>query len=307
MCGIRFCRLPGVHMCWLKVTRITHEVFIEQARSGSENKQTVVLGILSAAENVCLREAQRKTFIPKAKAYKLLNIQIFFILDEQTPKLKAEQDKNKDIVFLNTTIHGYMKNFALKFHMWLRYVIYNIPNVFLVGRMDDDAFVCAPQIFERLNEVKNKLLYYGYPTGHLDQCPKQECVDDMFLIVGVELARRVANRSFCQKNSKPEEHCLKDGNAAHQFGSWIRIYDDFVLVNERANGKMVWFYRSSPNKDELRKYKTFNFCRHFLLYHKATVSEIYDMHLNNSLLLKDEYDTDISEAKTKADSKCKAK
>ena len=263
------------------------------------------MGILSEAKHFCLREAQRKTFIIKAKAYKLLNIQVFFIFDEQTPELRTEQDTNKDIVFLNTTIHGYGKSFALKYHTWLRYVIYNIPDVTLVGRMDDDAFICAPQMFDRLNKVNDKLLYYGYPTGQLDQCPEQECVDDMFLIVGVELARRVANRSFCQGNSKPEEHCLNDGNAAHQFGSWIRIYDDVVLVNERANGKMVWFYRFTANKEDFQKYKTFNFCSNFLLYHKATVSDIYDMHLNNSLLLSDGHDTDISEAKTKAATKCK--
>ena len=265
---------------------------------------TVVLGILSTANHFCLREAQRKTFISKAKAYTLLNIQVFFVLDEKTAELEAEQEINQDIVFLNTTVHGWGRKFALKLHMWLRYVITNIPNVVLIGRMDDDAFVCAPQMFQRLNEVKNKLLYYGYPTGTLHQCPTQECVDDMYLIVGVELAQRVANRHFCQEQK--EEHCLIEGdsNAGHMFRKWIRIYNDFVFVNERANGKMVWFYRSTKNQNEFRKYRTFNFCSRFLLFHKATVADIYDMHLNNSLLLKDGFDTDITKEKTNTANKC---
>ena len=63
-----------------------------QERQGREYKETVVVGILSEAQHFCLREAQRKTFISKAKAYKLLNIQVFFLLDEKTIALEKEQE-----------------------------------------------------------------------------------------------------------------------------------------------------------------------------------------------------------------------
>ena len=279
------------------VNHLRGEFTTGQERPGREYKETVVIGILSDAKHFCLREAQRKTFIPKAKAYKLLNIKVFFLLDEKTIELEKEQERNQDILFLNTTFHGWGRHFALKLHIWLRYVVFNVPSATLIGRMDDDAFVCAPQMFERLNKVKDKLLYYGYTTG-----PRQECVDEMFLIVGVELAKRVANRHFCQE--RKEENCLLDGNAGHKFRSWIKIYDDFVLVDERVNRKIVWFYKDTANKTDFQKYKTFDFCSKYLLFHKATVSDIYDMQLNNSLLLRDGYDTDIAKAKTNISRMC---
>ena len=186
-----------------------------QEITGKENKASVFFGILSKESNFCLREAQRKTFIPKTKAYKLLNIQVFFLLDEKTVGLEEEQKSNQDIVSLNTSFHGYAHRFAFKLHIWLRYVISNIPDVILIGRMDDDSFVCAPQMFHRLNEVKDELLYYGYPTGSLASCPSRECVDEMFLIIGVELAKRVAQRHFCYE--KNEELCLTDGTTEHEF------------------------------------------------------------------------------------------
>ena len=124
----------------------------------------------------------------------------------------------------------------------------------------------------------------------------------MFLIVGVELAKRVANRHMCQE--KNEVNCLRDGTAGHVFRTWIQIYDDFVFVDERANGKMIWFYRGTGNKADFLKYKTFDFCSKYLLFHKATVSDIYDMQLNNSLLLRDGNDIDIAKAKTNITSMC---
>ena len=256
-------------------------------------KNTIVIGILSRSKNLCLRAAQREMFIPKASAYKPLTIKVFFLIDQITPELEEEHRIYQDLVFLNTTVNGHGQNYAKKFHIWLNYAVSNFPDAVLIGRMDDDVFACVPQIFDRLNDVKHDLLYYGYPTGLVWQCPTQNCVDEMFLIVGVELARRVANRSFCDVNK--EENCLYDGNAGHRFGHWIKIYNDIVYVNERANGQMVWFWRGTPNKTEYEKYKTFDFCGHYLLYHKATVTDIYKMNRNNSLLLNDNFLTNTTE------------
>ena len=267
-------------------------------------RKTVVIGILSQSKNLCLRDAQRKMFITKASAYKPLIIKAFFLIDQITLELEEEHRINQDLVFLNTSVHGHGKSFARKFHSWLNYAVSNFPDAVLIGRMDDDVFACVPQIFDRLNDVKHELLYYGYPTGLVSQCPKQDCVDEMFLIVGVELARRVADRSFCDVSKV--ENCLYDGNAGHRFGHWIKIYNDIVYVNERANGRMVWFWKGTPRKADYWKYKTFDFCRHFLLYHKATASDIYKMNLNNSLLLNDNFLTNITEeTMNKATAACK--
>ena len=194
-------------------------------------------------------------------------------------------------MFLNTTVHGYDRGFSRKYHSWLNYATSNFPDAILIGRMDDDVFVCAPQIFDRLNDVKDELLYYGYPTGSLSECPTHDCVSDMFLIIGAELARRVVNRNFCK--DKKEKACLQEGNTAFMFRRWIQIYDDFVFVDEKANGRMIWFYRGTPGATKYRKYKTLNFCHNFLLYHKATVADIYRMNQNNSILLKGSTVTEI--------------
>ena len=74
-----------------------------------EKKGKLVIGILSAEENVCLREAQRKLFIPQARLYQRLDIKVFFVLDDRTPSLDEEQRINGDIFFLNTSVHGWNK------------------------------------------------------------------------------------------------------------------------------------------------------------------------------------------------------
>ena len=92
-----------------------------------------------------------------ANAYRRLDIKVFFLLDHPTPELDMEQNIHHDIVYLYTTEHGWNNNFAKKLYNWYRFAV----DALLIGRMDDDVFVCKPQIFDRLNEVKNRLLYYG--------------------------------------------------------------------------------------------------------------------------------------------------
>ena len=177
-------------------------------------------------------------------------------------------------MFLNTSIHGWGKGFARKLHIWLNYVATNFPDAVFVGRMDDDVFTCTPQIFDRLHDVKHELLYYGYPTGYPRVCSK-DCVDEMFLIIGTELASRVARRKLWKDLKVSEAGCLHDGNGGHQFRHWISIYGDFIFIDEKANNKMIWYYFRSKNKTEDKKFMTPMFCEKHLLYHKATPSEMY--------------------------------
>ena len=272
----------------LKTLNITHG-------HSEDNRGTFVIGILSNTDSICLREAQRKLFIPKAKLYKRFEIKVFFLLDDHTTSLDSEQKVNGDIVFLNTSIHGWSRGFAKKIHIWLNYVITHFPDAVLIGRMDDDVFACTPQIFDRLHDVKHKLLYYGYPTGYPSPCMVKDCVDEMFLIVGIDLARRVAGRNFCDDLKKSEKGCLKDGNGGHQFRHWIGIYKDFVFVDEKASNKMIWYFRGTPNKPAFKKFMTPMFCKKYLLFHKATPSEIYRWSQYNSLLFNDNSLMNVSE------------
>ena len=259
----------------------------------SQKKEKLIIGILSHSDHTCVRDAYRKTLVPQAKSHKKMDIWIYFVLDEETPELLAEQSVHGDIVFLNTTIHGWNRYFGVKLHMWIKYVVDNFPDVDLIGRIDDDVFACAPQIFDRLYNVRHDLLYYGYPTGSLGMCPTQDCVDEMFIVIGKTLAHRVANRTLCKsaeelknKTLKQLPNCLhtsEGGTGTHEFRRWIHPYQDIKLVNERENSLVLWFYRGTP-EGEVRMYhslRTWDFCRKFLLYHKATLFDLYKMAYQN--------------------------
>lgn len=239
---------------------------------------TVIIGILSNSDYACLRDTHRKIFIPKAKEYKLLNIKVFFLLDNPTPELQKEQEINKDIVYLNTTIHGWDRGFAKKLHTWYRFAVEHFPDALVIGRMDDDVFVCTPQIFDRLNEVKHPLLYYGYESA-------QDCLDDMFLFIGMDLAQRITKRHMCE--DKKENLCLDNGNAVLQLRKWISIYNDIIRVDEKPSGKMIHFYsRGKLGKTTMqsfyRRYKQ-DFCKKYLLFHKANSIYMYELNRDNSL------------------------
>ena len=253
-------------------------------------RDLLVIGILSHSDNVCLRNAQRRTLMPRAKAYKALDVRMYFVLDEETPKISAEQKTHNDIVFLNSTVHGYNCWFGVKLYLWLKYVMKNFPNVSMLGRIDDDAFVCAPQIFDRLNNVKTDLLYYGYPTGSVAVCPTQDCVDDMFIIIGRTLANRVLDRPLCE-TGRNLTNCLYNwefGTGAHEFRNWTLQYKDIYHVNEKINNRMIWYY-GGTSRDEIRvwrAFRTWNFCRNYLLFHKATAEDMYKMDIDNKNQLK---------------------
>ena len=119
-------------------------------------RATIAVGILSSSNNFCLREAQRKLFVTQARAYNSLDIKVLFLLDHPTPELDKEHRIYNDILYLNVTEHGWNNRFGKKLHTWYRYAVTAFPNATLIGRMDDDAFVCMPQMFEWLNQVKGK-------------------------------------------------------------------------------------------------------------------------------------------------------
>ena len=249
------------------------------------DQDKIVIGILSHSTNLCMRNAHRQTTIPRVNEYKNLDIQIYFLLDSNTSALQKEQEKYGDLVFLSTSEQGWGKQFCKKLHAWYKYAVVHFSDALLIGRMDDDVFACIPQALDRLNDVKNKTLIYGYGTL---PGPK-EWVDDMYMFIGVDLARRLAKRNFCDE--KKEANCLKDGHPGTRVKQWISIYNDFVMVNERKTNNTIFFYKedSLQKRRQYEHLKTRDFCLRHIVYHKATASDIYDMHRNNSLMLGDRF------------------
>ena len=259
-----------------------------------QGRDQLIIGILSRTGNACRRKAFRETFIAKAKTYKALDVRVFFVLDKVTPKLLLEQKVYGDLVFLNVSMNGWNIYFGLKYYMWIKHAVENFPNATMIGRIDDDVFACTPQIFDRLYNVQNPMLYYGYPTGTVSSCPTRDCVDEMFIVIGIELANRVINVPLCNSGAEGGKHktkrsdCLlttKSGTGTHEFRRWIKRYKDAVLVNERRNNLMIWFYSGSSRNDK-RLYntlRTWDFCRKYLLFHSATIDDIYRMDIQNNL------------------------
>ena len=108
----------------------------------------VVIGILSHSNYTCLRDTQRALFVKAAKAYSHLDINVFFLLDQPNPELHKEQRLHNDMVYLHTTEHDWNVNFAKKLYNWYKFAVAHFPDAMLIGRMDDDVFVCTPQIFD---------------------------------------------------------------------------------------------------------------------------------------------------------------
>ena len=265
----------------------------------------VVIGILSNSNYTCLRDTQRAIFVKAAKAYKRLDIKVFFLLDLPNPETDKEQQIHNDIVYLNTTEHGWNSNFAKKLYNWYRYAVEHFPDALLIGRMDDDVFVCTPQIFDRLNEVKNPLLYYGYGWG------RGEHLDDMFLFIGSELVRRITQKKMCDMKESNEHDCLKGGHAVFRLWQWISVYPDLVHIDERKSDRMVYF---SPRKSgrlvmmkEIYAHYKQDFCKHYLLFHKATALNMYELNRDNEVLLNDASRWRVSEQEIKNMKNCQIK
>ena len=85
-----------------------------------------------------------------------------FLLDNESPQLLQEQKLHDDIVFLNATFHGAAKGFGEKMLFWLRYAYAHFPNAQLIAKLDDDVFVCEEQMLNKLTEVYDPRLYFGY-------------------------------------------------------------------------------------------------------------------------------------------------
>ena len=260
---------------------------LEKTRSRSSSfkqRPLLVIGIFSKQENVCLRNAQRTMFISQARKYSHIDIHTIFLLDESNEELEKERKLNSDIMYLNSTIQGWNKAFAWKLYTWYKLVVDNFPDADLVGRMDDDVFCCTPQIFDRFKEINDPFLYYGYNLkvkGEL--CPTEDCADDMFLFIGMELVRKIITGKYCEGEFR--DNCLRSEYPWRNARSWISLSSNNTKV-VHDNSKMIYFYsgNSSGKREMMKLYRRYgrHFCKKYLLFHKADARHIYEMNKENA-------------------------
>ena len=116
----------------------------------------LIIGIVSADHKEYQRNAQRETWLSSGLfPYR-------FLLDRETPELKLENEKYGDIVFLNSTHSGYAVAYGEKLDIWFKYAMKHFPNRTLYGKVDDDVFVCAEEMYRTILQIAHSRLYYGW-------------------------------------------------------------------------------------------------------------------------------------------------
>ncbi|CAG2209324.1 unnamed protein product [Mytilus edulis] len=167
-------------------TKLDNGVVTQTKILVDEARDHIVMGILSANGKQRFRDTQRKTWIKAMlrMQHKLpFKITYKFLLDEPSSESIAENALNYDIVYLNVTNHGRAVKCGEKMYIWFKYVHTVYPDALLGARIDDDAFLCVPQVFHRLDSIKSSNLYYGWRHGTSRQINRDNRVDEMFLFL----------------------------------------------------------------------------------------------------------------------------
>ena len=120
--------------------------------------------------------AQRLTWLKEAPfTYR-------FLLDKPTPSLVAENNLHQDIVFLNATFSGAEKGLGEKMLIWLKYAHKNFPDAKLLGKADDDVYVCDWTI-SHIQENYHPRLYYGYSHVYWYVfCEWTNCIGQIYIM-----------------------------------------------------------------------------------------------------------------------------
>ncbi|VDI21562.1 Hypothetical predicted protein [Mytilus galloprovincialis] len=153
-------------------------------------------------------------------------------------------------------------------YIWWKYVHTVYPDALLGARIDDDAFLCVPQVFHRLDSIKSSNLYYGWRHGKSRQINRDNRVDEMFLFLGRDLMSRISNRNYCGlAKCKKKDDLIDTDFGGTSLAEWLSIYSDKVNFISDIN-RIVHFGEISHAIN--KKYLKPGFCRRQLAFHKST-------------------------------------
>ncbi|CAC5404001.1 unnamed protein product [Mytilus coruscus] len=246
----------------------------------TEYQPLFVIGILTSDYTADRRAAQRKTWISTMVQYadKLpFRIAYKFVFDRPSNASIHENYIYDDIVYLNVTHHGWAVKFGEKLFEWLKYVHTNYPDALIAAKMDDDVFLCIPQLTARLYELLSPKLYYGWRRT-TSNSPE---IDEMFVVLGMDLIKRIVERKYCGESECNNHNELVDRNFAHEaLYIWLSIYND---VDTHADDKrivMVW--RRKDREHVFAKHINIDSCVDNVLLHKALPLEMFKLHEQTS-------------------------
>jgi len=61
------------------------------------------------------------------------------------------EEENKiydDIIYLNVKNYGYSRHYSEKLYKWFVFATNNYPDAMLIGKIDDDVYLCVHNLFE---------------------------------------------------------------------------------------------------------------------------------------------------------------
>lgn len=104
-----------------------------------------------------------------------------------------------------------------KLHIWFKYAVENFPKAKIIGKIDDDTFVCAKHMYQTLKLVEHPYLYYGlfhhFEKGYTQFLEEKSNndndnslnltvdnyyrMDEMFALIGHQAAKKIASMQYC--------------------------------------------------------------------------------------------------------------
>lgn len=183
----------------------------------------IVVGILSANSNFLQRNSSRNSWLntktvnrnPHSQPPNQPYFTYKFLIDRPDRQTLIEDRIFNDIVFLNSSYSGKAVRLGEKLVIWFNYAAVNFPQASLIGKVDDDVWICPKQLYgylQRLDLVNPKSiatdqvrfkhpsyiknLYFGH-VHNLDKSStpnRQTRIDEMFVLLGWNLVRNLITR-----------------------------------------------------------------------------------------------------------------
>ena len=122
----------------------------------SKSPKKLILGILTIPSACDNRNLLRNTWLK----YNIFDYR--FLVDKPSPAMTKENQTFGDIVVLNAHFTGRANRFGEKLYLWLKYAKQNFPNHDLIGKADDDLFLCPLNVMSELTKVYDDYLYFGW-------------------------------------------------------------------------------------------------------------------------------------------------
>ena len=236
---------------------------------------------MSTPENCHIRNQLRQTWLRDSSphlAYK-------FLLDKASEALRMEQEIFGDLIFVNAHWTGKAKRFGEKLYHWFEIARKFYPDFPLIGKADDDIFVCPEHLMRELRSLPTdqiEKLYFGWEwfkqkpfyqdpdmrlncsTEEIRDDTEQTCyfgqinnrvrMDEFFVILGRATVDKVLSWPYCRHPNPQyckEKKMRWDTNyGGSSLGLWLGD-----IQNEHAGIHGFSSYSSNPVIDIVRSQK----------------------------------------------------